>query len=103
MNWDQIYDSMAFYPYKGDLASAMKVKDAMTTLYCFLQGQAKPYEVIDALGYLEQRFGAGVMMGAQAIRKALPMEESSAREQLCYEAISKIEKYILRNHSARIE
>jgi hypothetical protein len=31
------------------------------------------------------------------------MENEKAREQICFEAISKIEKYILRNHSAGIE
>ncbi len=103
MNWDQIYRDMAFAPYKGDMAEHMKLRDALTTLFCFMQGQAKDYDVHDALGYLEQRFGNGVLIGCNMIRKALRIEDETARDQVCYEGISLIETYLRRNHSARVE
>ena len=71
---------MAFYPFKGDMAAYHEVNDALTTLYSFLQGQAKNDEVVaDAPGYLEQRFGIGVLMGCHYIRKALKQEDQTAR------------------------
>jgi hypothetical protein len=101
MNWNQIYQDMAFNPYKGDMASYRELKDALTTLYCFLQGQARLYELNDALGYLEQRFGSGVLMGCNAIRKSAQIEDEDIRDQLFYEGISLIERYLLRNQGAK--
>jgi hypothetical protein len=101
MNWDQIYQDMAFNPYKGDMADYNNLKDALVTLFNYMQGQSKDYEVYDALGYLEQRFGAGVLMGCSRFRAAMELEDETARDQVCYEGISLIESYLRRNQSAR--
>lgn len=102
MSWNDIYKDMAFNPYKTDMAEYNNLRDALTTLYCYLQGQAKDYEVHDALGYLEQRFGNGVLMGANHIRAGMKMEDDTARDQICYKGIDLIEQYIRRNHSGRL-
>ena len=103
MNWDQIYSEMAFFPYKGDLAASMKLRDALTTLHSFLDGQAKGYDVQDALALLEARYGASVTFACNAMRKALSVEDETAREQIFIEAIQKIERYLSKNHSASID
>ena len=102
MNWDQIYQDMAFYPYKAEMADYNKLKDALVTLYNYMQGQSKEYEARDALGYLEQRLGSGVLMGCNLFRKAFSVEDELARDQICYEALGIIERSLRRNHSARV-
>jgi hypothetical protein len=102
MNWDQIYQDMAFMPFKSDFADYNKIRDALTTLYGYMQGQAKDYDIIEALGFLEQRFGSSVLKGCNLIRQALRLEDEISREQLVYEGITLIERYLVKNHSARI-
>lgn len=102
MSWDQIYADMAFSPYKESFTEYHNIKDALVTLYCYMQGQAKAYEVHDALGFLEQSFGSGVLMGCNLIRKSLREEDDEiTRDQTCYEGISLIERYIRRYHNAQ--
>ena len=97
MNWDRIYSEMVFSPYKENLADTMKLRDALTTLHAFLEGQTKGYDVQDALALLEARYGASVTSACNAIRKALLLEEEDAREQICIEAIQKIERTVSQN------
>lgn len=100
MSWDKIYQDMAFTPDKTDFARKAELKDSLTTLYCYLQGRAKEYEVQDALALLEARYGAGVTMACNAIRKALRMEDETARDQICLESLGLIERFLIRNNGA---
>lgn len=100
MSWDDIYNHMAFASYKGDLARRNTIKDAVTTLYLYLQGQEKAFSVIDALDILEKEYGVGVKMACESFYNALKIEDETARESICMEAIGLIERYIVRNHSA---
>lgn len=101
MSWNQIYRDMAFTPDKDDFARGAELKDALTTLYCYMQGRAREYEVQDALALLEARHGAGVTMACNAIRKALKLDDEIARDQLCLESIGLIERFLLRNSHRR--
>jgi hypothetical protein len=103
MSWDEIYKDMAFSPFKADFAQSRELRDAIVTLHIYAQGQAKPYEVIDALQYLEDRFGVGVGMACRSFRDAIKCEDETVRDQLCYEALQLIERYLLRNHSAPLD
>lgn len=72
------------------------------TLYTYMQGRAKNYEVEDAIALLEARHGAAVTMACNSIRKALKLEDKIARDEICIEAIGLIEKFLLHNHSGRV-
>ena len=82
MNWDQIYSEMVFSPYKENLADTMKLRDALTTLHAFLEGQTKGYDVQDALALFEARYGASVTFACNAIRKALLLKKRMQRANL---------------------
>ena len=102
MDWNLIYQDMAFYPYKTDMADYNQLKDAISVLYGFLRGQAKEYELYDALGYLEQKFGSRILKGSNIIRKSANIEDDTLREKICYEGIRQIELYLKTNLGARI-
>ena len=102
MSWNQIYKDMAYSWYKCDLAEYHTLRDAITTLHLYVQGQAKAYEVLKALTYLEERFGIGVSQRCTFFRKALDIEEEEQRLPYCMEAIQKIERYLIRNHGGLV-
>jgi hypothetical protein len=60
MSWNQIYRNMAFCPYKDDLAAARELHDSLMTLRLYLDGQSRPFEVLDALRHLEYVCGQPV-------------------------------------------
>ena len=103
MSWEKIYRDMAFQPLKSDYAAQRDLRDALVTLECYRQGQAKGYDASDALLLLERRFGVGVEMACSMFRKAMEQESESAREILCLKSIDLIERYLRRNHSAAVE
>ena len=103
MNWNQIYQDMAFNPYKGDMADYNNLKDALVTLFNYMQGQSKDYEVLRCAWAIWNSGSAiGVLMGCNRFRAAMKLEDETARDQVCYEGISLIESYLRRNQSARI-
>lgn len=94
---------MAFQPLKTDYAAQRDLRDALVTLECYMQGQAKDYEANDALLLLEKRFGLGVQMACNMFRQAMGQQSESAREVLCRKSIDLIERYLRRNHSAPLD
>lgn len=94
---------MAFNPYKQDMADSRELEDAIITLHEYMEGRARAYEVEDALNYLERRFGCAVSQGCTFLRQAMTIEEEETRQPYCYQGIQLIERYVLRNFSARIE
>ncbi len=55
MGWDQIYQDMAFSPFKTEYARTRQLHDALVTLHSYMQGQARDYELLSKPG----RFEAG--------------------------------------------
>jgi hypothetical protein len=94
MNWNEIYADMVFTPNKDDLARNSVVKDALRALRDFIIGQSKDYDVIDALGVLEERFGMSIIAPCSSFRRAIYIENETAREQICFDAITSIETYM---------
>tara|TARA_R110000868_G_scaffold404549_2_gene682842 strand:+ start:210 stop:518 length:309 start_codon:yes stop_codon:yes gene_type:complete len=99
MSWNEIYADMVFTPNKDEFARYNIVKDALRALRDFNIGQSKDYDVLDALGILEERFGLSVLAPCSSFRRAIYIEDETAREQICFDAISSIETY-LRQHNA---
>ena len=95
MSWEDIYRDMAFSPFKAEHVHRRELQDAIVTLYSFLQGRSKQYEARDALAYLEKEFGLAVVLACKSFRLALLWEDETAREQVCLEAISMIERALL--------
>ncbi len=85
---------MVFTPNKDDFARYNIVKDALRALRDFLIGQAGGYDVLDALGVLEERYGQPIIAPCSSFRRAIHIEDETAREQICFEAINSIEAYL---------
>jgi hypothetical protein len=96
MNWEAIYQHMAFCPYKEELGRQQEIKHALTTLYDSTQGRAKAYEVADAAKQLRRYYGRGVAMGCHDILHATKIEDEGPRNQIVYEGIDLIERYLRR-------
>ena len=101
MSWNEIYADMVFTPNKDEFARYNIVKDALRALRDFNIGLSKDYDVLDALGILEERFGLSVLAPCSSFRRALYIEDETAREQICFDAISSIETYLRQQNAIR--
>ena len=101
MSWNEIYADMVFTPNKDEFARYNIVKDALRALRDFNIGLSKDYDVLDALGILEERFGLSVLAPCSSFRRAIYIEDETAREQICFEAISSIETYLRQQNAIR--
>jgi hypothetical protein len=74
---------------------------------CILKSQARNTIqsscVFEALGFLEERFGIVMLSPSALFRKALITEDSIAREDLYFQAMSMIEANIRNNYALRLE
>ena len=59
--------------------------------------------VFEALGFLEERFGVGMISPSALFRKALATEDHTKREDLYFQAINLIETNIRNSYVLRIE
>jgi hypothetical protein len=95
---------MAFHPNKDDFADACELKDSLMTLRRYLDGQAKDYEVTDALRHLDYVCCAQTVRRATAeFRACLSLEDETARQQIAREALVSIAGWVGRNLGARVE
>jgi hypothetical protein len=101
MSWNEIYADMVFTPNKDEFARYNIVKDALRALRDFNIGLSKDYDVLDALGILEERFGLSVLAPCSSFRRAIYIEDETAREQICFDAISSIETYLRQQNAIR--
>jgi len=85
---------MVFTPNKDEITRYNIVKDALRALRDFNIGLSKDCEVLDALGVLEERFGLSLLGPCSSFRRAIHIEDETAREQICFDAISLIETYV---------
>lgn len=102
MSWNEIYADMVFTPNKDEFARYNIVKDALRALRDFNIGLSKDYDVLDALGILEERFGLSVLAPCSSFRRAIYIEDETAREQICFDAISSIETYLRQQNAIRV-
>ena len=101
MSWNEIYADMVFTPNKDEFARYNIVKDALRALRDFNIGLSKDYDVLEALGILEERFGLSVLAPCSSFRRAIYIEDETAREQICFDAISSIETYLRQQNAIR--
>jgi len=101
MSWNEIYADMVLTPNKDEFARYNIVKDALRALRDFNIGLSKDYDVLDALGILEERFGLSVLAPCSSFRRAIYIEDETAREQICFDAISSIETYLRQQNAIR--
>ena len=97
MGWDEIYKDMAFLPCKGDLAASRELHDSLTTLRRYFEGQARSYEVLDALRHLEYVCGQPVKRATRQFRQCLHWEDDSARQEVARQCLAEIGGWIDRN------
>ena len=97
MSWKQIYSDMAFSPYKEDFAATRALRDSLVTLRRYLDGAARPYEVLDALRHLEYVCGQPVRQATTRFRRCLSWEEQDARDEVARQCLAEIGGWINRN------
>ena len=97
MSWQQIYRNMAFCPYKDDLAAGLELRDSLLTLRRFLDGQSRPFEVLDALRHLEYACGQPVKKATTQFRRCLYWEDESAPNEVALACLIEIGGWIDRN------
>jgi len=97
MGWKQIYRDMAFCPYKDEMAAANELRDSLMTLRLYLDGQSKPYEVLEALRHLEYVCGLPVKRATMQFRRCLSWEDQSARDEVAQQCLIEIGGWINRN------
>ncbi len=101
MSWKSIYQNMAFTPYKTEMAAHRELQDSVKTIYYFIQGQAKPYEVMDALRHLDYVSCSHLIRReTKKIRDCIYWENESAREEICKNALGAIIR-CLEKHGTR--
>jgi len=101
MNWDKIYDHMYFSTDTDEFARTQKVKDALTTLYDYGNGNARNIDILDALDYLLSLYGSKIQRENDAIRAVLDEEDYEARFMFVHQALQKIIFTIRRNGGER--
>ena len=97
MSWKQIYRDMAFCPYKDDLAAGRELYDSLMTLRRYLDGQTRPFEVLDALRHLEYVCGQPVRRATTRFRRCLSWEDESARDEVARQCLAEIGGWVSRN------
>ncbi len=97
MSWKQIYSSMAFCPYKDDMAAACELHDPLMTLRRYLDGASRSYEVLDALRHLEYVCGQPIKRATMQFRRCLSWEDQSARDEVARACLIEIGGWINRN------
>jgi hypothetical protein len=97
MSWKEIYRDMAFCPYKDDLAAGRELYDSLMTLRRYLDGQTRPFEVLDALRHLEYVCGQPVKGATTRFRRCLSWEDESARDEVARQSLAEIGGWVSRN------
>ena len=94
MSWEDIYRDMAFSPFKAEHVHrrACRMPLLRSTASC-KAGRSNTRHA--TLAYLEKEFGLAVVLACKSFRSALLWEDETAREQVCLEAISMIERALL--------
>jgi hypothetical protein len=101
MSWKSIYQDMAFTPYKTEMAAHRELQDSVKILYYFIQGQAKQYEVYEALRHLDYVSCSHLIRReTKKFRDCMYWEDESAREAVCKEALGAIIR-CLEKHGVR--
>lgn len=78
-------------------------KEAMSILKTQARSAIQGEYVFEALGFLEERFGAVMISPSAIFRKALATEDHTKREDLYFQAINLIETNIRNNYALRID
>ena len=97
MGWREIYRDTAFMPCKDELAASRELHDCLMTLRLYLDGQARSYEVLDALRHLEYVCGQPVKRATRQFRRCLYWEDQSARDEVARQCLIEIGGWINRN------
>lgn len=85
---------MVFTPDKEEYARRAAISEAMCTLWAYLDGQARGYEVEDALRTLVEAVGETVRYPCQEFWKATQIEDEAHRGVICLEALHLIERQL---------
>ena len=94
MSWQSIYQNMAFSPYKTEMAAYHELRDSVKTIYYFIQGQAKVYELQDALRHIDYvSCSQQVRRETKRIRDCMYLE-GDVREEICKDAFGAIVRYL---------
>lgn len=91
MSWQSIYQNMAFTPYKTEMAAYHELRDSVKTIYYFIQGQAKVYELRDALRHIDYvSCSQLIRRETKKIRGCMYWGDEGARDEVCKEALGSI-------------
>ena len=90
MSWKHIYRDMAFCPYKDEMAASKELYDSLMTLRRCLDGQSRPYEILDALRHLEYVCGQPVKRATTQFRRCLYWEDETARNEVARQCLIEI-------------
>lgn len=93
-----LYDSLPFCPFTADLERTAEINGVMRTLYDFMSGRARTYEVKDALIYLVDEFGDQVRMPCRQFWVALAVDDEDWQRIVCMECYQKIERAVQARH-----
>jgi len=87
---------MVLTPDKEEYARRAATTEALRTPRAYLDGQARGYEVEDALRTLVEALGETVRYPCQEFWKATRIEDEAHREVICVEALHPIERQLRR-------
>lgn len=96
MSWKSIYSDMVFTTDKDEHARKRTVRDAVRALYDYMDGNAAPYDVREALAELEGEFGADIIKYCAPVRECLSWDDGEARGQVIAPQINNIENFLRR-------
>ena len=79
------------------MAAGREPHDSLTTLRQYLDGASRPYEVLDALRYLEYVYGQPIKRATMQFRWCLSWGDQSARDEVARECLIEIGGWTNRN------
>jgi hypothetical protein len=97
MSRKHVYRDMVFCPYKDEMAASRELYDSLMTLRQSLDGQSRPYEMLEALRHLEYVCGQPVKRATTQFRRCLYWEDESARNEVARACLMEIGGWIDRN------